>query len=74
MEKSRLFANAENMAVRWIRGIGIVFFSLLCVASLLFTRYFPADYAQEIPYNRIVFFPLTLLGAMLLAAGVWFCS
>lgn len=71
MEKSRLFANAENMAVRWIQGIGVAFFSLLCVASLLFTRYFPADYAQEIPYNRIVFFPLTLLGAGLLAAGVW---
>lgn len=71
MKKGRLSACAEDISIKWIRRIGIVLFTLLCAASLFFTRYFPEDYGQEIPYNRIALFPLTLLGAVLLAAGVW---
>ncbi len=53
--------------VRWI-SVGVFF--LLFGAGMIFTRYFPAGYGKEIPLNRMAYFPLTLLGAAAIGAGI----
>lgn len=46
-------------------------FLVLTVTSLIFTRYFVADYSIEKPYVKIAWFPLILLGAALLGRVVY---
>jgi hypothetical protein len=69
--KTVLPVAAAGFVVHWI---SLVIFLLLFTASLFFTRYFASDYSAEIPLNKTAVFPLTLLGAMLLAAAVLWVS
>ena len=52
----------ETLSIRVLQILGIALFILLCVTSVLFTRFFPAAYEAEIPYNQVDFFLLTCLG------------
>ena len=62
----------ENISVRVLQVLGIVLFALLTVTSTIFTRFFPAKYEAEIPYNQIDFFLITGLGTIILAAlAMW---
>lgn len=60
----------EGMAVGLVRALGIALFALLCVTSLVFTRFFHGEYEVEIPFNQIDFFLLTVLGTVILGALV----
>ena len=65
----------EGLAAGILHVLGILLFVLLSVTSLVFTRFFQADYAQEKPFNQIDFFPLTLFGAVILAVlALWIGS
>lgn len=62
----------ENWAGGFLVWASLILFVFLTVTSLIFTRYFPKDYSEEIPLNRVAVFPLTLLGAAaLLTVIVW---
>ena len=52
----------ETLSIRVLQILGIALFILLCVTSVLFTRFIPAAYEAEIPYNQVDFFLLTCLG------------
>lgn len=67
--KDKIF-KLEGLAVCVVHWIGIFMFFLLSLASLIYTRYFPADYDGEIPLNRVAIFPLTLLGMAVIALGI----
>ena len=65
----------EGLAAGILHVLGILLFVLLSVTSLVFTRFFQADHAQEKPFNQIDFFPLTLFGAVILAVlALWIGS
>ncbi len=68
MGKGRSLGDLEWISARLVQGIGIFIFCLLCISSLIFTRDFPIG--LEIPCNKIAVFPLTLLGAAVLCAGI----
>ena len=68
MKKGFQIQKLEGLASGIVHWIGIIVFVLLCVTSLIFTRFFPADYSQEIPLNQVDFFLVTLLGTGILAA------
>lgn len=72
MRKEFQIQRLEGMAAGMVHVLGIIIFALLCVTSLIFTRFFPAGYDPEIPYNQIDFFLVTLLGAVILAVlALW---
>lgn len=60
----------ETAAGELVRFMSIELFFLLFGAGMIFTRYFPGDYGKEIPLNRVDFFPVTVLGAVLAGAGI----
>lgn len=64
----------ELMAGSMVHWIGMVSFGFLLIASLLFTRYFPADYQGEIPLSRIDWIPITLLETVALGAVILYLS
>lgn len=64
----------ELMAGSMVHWIGLVSFGFLLIASLLFTRYFPADYQGEIPLSRIDWIPITLLETVALGAVILYLS
>ena len=53
MRKEFQIQRLEGMAAGMVHVLGIIIFALLCVTSLIFTRFFPAGYDPEIPYNQI---------------------
>ena len=61
----------EIFSCRLVWLLSTLIFLLLTGTSLIFTRYFAADYDEEIPYQRIACFPLTLLAALLLGLVIW---
>lgn len=72
MKKRLQVEKLEDMSAGAVHILGILLFALLCVTSLIFTRFFPGDYEQEIPYNQIDFFVLTVFGTVILAAvSLW---
>lgn len=72
MKKGFQIQKLEGAASRIVHVIGIIIFVLLCVTSLIVTRFFPADYSQEMPFNQVDFFLVTLLGTGILAVlAVW---
>ena len=67
-EKRLRTGKLEPLAERVVAILGILIFALLSITSLIFTRYFPADYSGEIPYNRVDFFVFT--AALALVIGI----
>lgn len=61
----------ELLSCKIIWGLSFLIFLLLTGTSLIFTRYFAADYKKEIPYMKISGNPWTILGAVLL--GILLC-
>lgn len=61
----------EIFSCRLVWLLSTLIFLLLTGTSLIFTRYFAADYDGEIPYQRIACFPLTLLAALLIGLMIW---
>ena len=64
----------ETLSCKMVWFLGTLIFLVLTGTSLLFTRYFAADYSAEIPYERVAWFPLTLLGAVALGGVIWWIS
>ena len=56
----------EGLSCKAVWFLSTLIFLVLTVTSLIFTRYFAADYSIETPYVKIAWFPLTFLGAALL--------
>ncbi len=61
----------ETLSCKALWFLSTVIFLVLTGTSLVFTRYFAADYDGEIPYQKIACFPLTLLGAVLIGFIIW---
>ena len=64
----------ETLSCKVVWLLSTLIFLALTGTSLIFTRYFAADYSAEIPYERIACFPLTLLGAVALGSAIWWIS
>lgn len=56
----------EGLSCKVVWFLSTLIFLILTASSLIFTRYFAADYSIETPYVKIGWFPLTLLGAAFL--------
>ena len=67
-----IFRNLEEFAGKFVGVLSGLMFLLLTGVSLFTTRCFPSDYANEIPYEQMDFFPITLVFALLLGAVVLF--
>lgn len=65
----------EKVSIRVLHILGIVLFLVLSITAIIFTRYFQLDLGEEVPYNQVDFFPLTLAGTVLMAVlALWFGS
>ena len=61
----------ESLSCKAVWFLNTLIFLVLTVTSLIFTRYFVADYSIEKPYVKIAWFPLILLGAALLGRVIY---
>ena len=68
MCKEKSFRSLEQASGTMIHWFCIIIFFLLTLSALLFTRYFPKDYQEEIPYNCLDL--LSLAGAVMIGASL----